>query len=67
LYAQKERAFRPLSLLALSFTEFASVTSFAVFAIALPSSFRLARREQLLSANANFAFGCHGKKAKAES
>jgi len=43
------------------------VTSFAVFAIALPGSFRLAGRKQLLSANANFAFGCHGKKAKAES
>jgi hypothetical protein len=37
------------------------VTGFAVFSVALPRFFGLAWREQLLPANANLAFGCHGR------
>jgi hypothetical protein len=40
------------------------VIGFAVFAITLASHFRLTRRKELLSANAYFASGCHGEKAK---
>jgi len=43
------------------------VTGFTVFAIALPRTLAFIWNKLLLSANANFALGCHGEKAKTES
>jgi len=43
------------------------VAGFAIFAITLPCALAFIRNKLLLSTNAYFASGCHGKKAKAES
>jgi hypothetical protein len=40
------------------------VTGFAIFAITLPRAFAFVWDKLLLSANAYFASGCHGEKAK---
>jgi len=43
------------------------VAGFAIFAITLPCAFAFIWDKLLLSANAYFASGCHGEKAKTEA